>query len=161
LAVTNGRLYGTGYNGGQLGGVFRYEGGTNWTNFGAPPGVDQTYSFAFHNGEMHVGTWKEGKVFRCAGSNSYSDAGRLGAELEVVAMRQGRRLQLFVDGRRVATSTEFNPADFDLTNHEPLKIGFGAHDYFNGRLSDLRIYRRALTAGEVSRLSSRRAVAGD
>ncbi len=240
LAVANGRLYGTGYNGGQLGGVFRYKGGTHWTNFGAPPGVDQTYSFAFHNGEMHVGTWKEGKVFRCAGAGDFDDAGRLGAELEVmgmavyngklyagtlplaqvyrhdggtnwtltgrldfteteyrrawsmavyqgrlfcgvlpsghihaleagkavtydqelgagwrhvVAMRQGGRLKLFVDGRLVATSTAFSPADFDLTNLEPLKIGLGAHDYFNGCLSDLRIYQRALAAGEVRRLS--------
>jgi hypothetical protein len=239
LAVSNGRLYGTGYNGGQLGGVFRYEGGTNWTNFGAPPGVDQTYSFAFHNGEMHVGTWKEGKVFRYTGPNSYSDAGRLGQELEVmgmavyngklyagtlplaqvyrldggsnwtltgrldftdteyrrawsmavyqgklfcgtlpsghvhaleagkavtydqelsagrrhlVAMRHDKRLKLYVDGRLVATSSKFNPADFDIANREPLKIGFGAHDYFNGSLSDLRIYRRALTDGEVKRL---------
>lgn len=246
LAVANDRLYGTGYNGGQLGGVFRYEAGTNWTNFGAPPGVDQTYSFAFHNGEMHVGTWKEGKVFRYTGPNTYRDAGRLGAELEVmgmavyngklyagtlplaqvyrhdggtnwtltgrldftdteyrrawsmavyqgqlfcgvlpsghvhaleagkavtydhelgagwrhlVAMRHGQRLKLYVDGQLVATSTEFSPADFDLANHEPLKIGFGAHDYFNGSLSDLRVYRRALATGEVRRISSRRAVA--
>lgn len=240
MAVSNGRLYGTGYNGGQLGGVFEYNGGTNWTNFGAPPNVDQTYSFAFHNGQMHVGTWKEGKVFRYTGPNAYSDAGRLGQELEVmgmavyngklyggtlplaqvyrldgrtnwtstgrldftdteyrrawsmavyqgrlfcgllpsghvhaleagkavtydhelgagwrhlVAMRQAKRVKLYVDGRRVATSTEFNPAGFDIANREPLKIGFGAHDYFNGSLSDLRIYRRALTDAEVKRLA--------
>ncbi len=245
LAVSNGRLYGTGYNGGQLGGVFRYEGGTNWTNFGAPPGVDQTYSFGFHNGEMHVGTWKEGKVFRYNQTGAYSDAGRLGAELEVmgtavyngklyagtlplaqvyrhdggtnwaltgrldftdteyrrawsmavyrgrlfcgtlpsghvhsleagkavtydhelgagwrhlIAMRHDRRLKLYVDGRFVAASTEFSPTDFDITNHEPLKIGFGAHDYFHGAMRDLRIYRRALTEAEVKRLSRSDAV---
>lgn len=242
LTVSNGKLYGTGYNGGQLGGVFRYEDGTNWTNFGAPPAVDQTYSFAFHNGEMHVGTWKEGRVYRYSGPHSYADAGRLGAELEVmglavyngklyggtlplaqvyrhdggtnwtptgrldftdteyrrawsmavyrgrlfcgvlpsghvhaleagkavtydhelgagwqhlVAMRQGRRLKLYVAGRLVATSTEFTPADYDIANGEPLKIGFGAHDYFNGSLGDLRIYQRALTDVEIERLSKR------
>jgi hypothetical protein len=48
--------------------------------------VDQTYSFAFHNGEMHVGTWFEGKVYRYTGPNSYSDAGRLGQELEVMGL---------------------------------------------------------------------------
>lgn len=58
ITVANDHLFASGYNGGVLGGVFRYDGGTNWTNFGAPPNVDQTYSFAFHRGAMHTGTWK-------------------------------------------------------------------------------------------------------
>jgi len=44
--------------------------------------VDQTYSFAFHRGVMHTGTWKEGKVFRYLGPNQWEDTGRLGSELE-------------------------------------------------------------------------------
>ena len=49
--------------------------------------------------------------------------------------------------------SELNPTEFDIANREPLKIGFGAHDYFNGSLSDLRIYQRALTDAEVKRLN--------
>lgn len=86
LTVANGHLFASGYNGGQLGGVFRYDGGTNWTNFGAPPNVDQTYSFAVHRGVMHTGTWKEAKVFRYLGPNHWEDTGRLGSELEVMGL---------------------------------------------------------------------------
>jgi hypothetical protein len=86
LTVANGQLFGSGYNGGQLGGVFRYDGGTNWTNWGAPAKVDQTYSFAFHRGVMHTGTWQEGKVFRYLGPNQWEDTGRLGNELEVMGL---------------------------------------------------------------------------
>lgn len=86
IAVANGNLFASGYNGGALGGVFRYDGGTNWTNFGAPPNVDQTYSFAFHRGAMHTGTWKEAKVFRYLGPNQWEDTGRLGNELEVMGL---------------------------------------------------------------------------
>lgn len=86
LTVANGQLFASGYNGGALGGAFRYDGGTNWTNFGAPPNVDQTYSFAFHRGAMHTGTWKEGKVFRYLGPNHWEGAGRLGNELEIMGL---------------------------------------------------------------------------
>lgn len=238
LTVANGRLFGSGYSGGQLGGVFRYDGGTNWSNWGAPPNVDQTYSFVFHRGEMHTGTWKEGKVFRYLGPNQWEDAGRLGGETEVMclalfngklyggtlplaqvyrcdgagwaltgqlddsdvvyrrawsmavyggrlfcgtlpagrvraleagvaashdfelapgwrhvaAVRGGNRLRLFVDGKRAATSAPFDPPRFDLTANVPLKIGFGEHDYFHGRLRDVRLYGRALSDRQVSRL---------
>jgi len=238
LTAADGNLFASGYNGGALGGVFRYDGGTNWTNFGAPPNVDQTYSFAFHQGAMHTGTWKEGKVFRYLGPNRWEDAGRLGNELEVmglslfngklyggtlplaqvyrrddagwtltgrldfseveyrrawsmavyqgrlfcgtlpsghvhaleagvavshdfelapgwrhvVAERAGNRLRLFVDGKRVAESSPFEPARFDLTASTPLKIGFGEHDYFHGTLRDVRLLGRALSDREVQQL---------
>ena len=238
ITVANGKLFASGYNGGTLGGVFRYDGGTNWTNFGAPPNVDQTYSFAIHRGAMHTGTWKEAKVFRYRGPNQWEDTGRLGNELEVmglamfngklyggtlplaqvyrldvtgwtltgrldfsdveyrrawcmavyqgrlycgtlpsghvhaldagiavshdhelppgwrhvVAARAGNRLRLFVDGNRVVESAPFDPTRFNITVNGPLKIGFGEHDYFHGRLRDLRLYGRALSEGEVKRL---------
>lgn len=238
ITVANDRLFASGYNGGALGGVFRYEGGTNWSNWGAPPNVDQTYSFAFQRGTMHTGTWREGKVFRYLGPNQWEDAGRLGDELEVmglamfngklyggtlplaqvyrqdaagwtltgrldfsdvvyrrawsmavyqgrlycgtlpsghvhaleagvatshdaelepgwrhvVAMRQGNHLGLFVDGKRVAESPSFDPARFNLAAGAPLRIGFGEHDYFHGRLREVRLYGRALSDREVQRL---------
>jgi concanavalin A-like lectin/glucanase superfamily protein len=93
---------------------------------------------------------RDGKVFRYTGPDSYTHSGGLGVGWRhLVAMRKGRRLKLCVDGRLVATSTEFNLADFDIANRERLKIGFGAHDYFNGSLSNLRIYRRAWTDAGV------------
>lgn len=238
LTVADGALFAAGYNGGPLGGVFRYDGGTNWTNYGAPPNVDQTYSFAVYRGRLHTGTWKEGKVFGYCGPNHWQDTGRLGEELEVMglalfngklyggtlpraqvyrlddagwtltgrldfseveyrrawsmavyqgrlycgtlpsgrvhaltagvavshdtelapgwrhiaAVRAGPRLQLFVDGRRVAESGPFDPARFDLTPEVPLKIGFGEHAHFQGLLREVRLYRRALSEREIRRV---------
>jgi len=50
------------------------------------------------------------------------------------------------------TSTAFDPAQYDLANDEPLRVGFGAHDYFNGSMCDVRMYRRALTETEIAGL---------
>ena len=67
-------------------------------------------------------------------------------------MKTKDRLQIYLDGKRVAQSTPFNPGQYDLRTKQPLKIGFGQHDYFNGKMRDVRLYNRALTPVEVARL---------
>jgi hypothetical protein len=42
---------------------------------------------------------------------------------------------------------------YDLSNRVPLTIGFGQHDYFKGKLRDLRMYGRALTDAEIRELA--------
>ncbi len=86
LTPYNGSLYATGYDGGELGGVFRYEGDQKWTKCGVPGKTTQTYSFAFLEGRMHVGTWPEGKVYRYETDGEWIDCGRLGEEQEVMGM---------------------------------------------------------------------------
>lgn len=86
IAPHNGKLYGSGYDGGNLGGVFRYEGDSKWTNCGVPGKTDQTYSFANHWGDLYVGTWPEGKVHRYIDDGNWEDRGRLGEEMEVMGM---------------------------------------------------------------------------
>jgi hypothetical protein len=86
LSVFDGHLYGAGNEGEGRGGVYRYEGGTEWSSAGHQEGVNQVYSFAVHNGRIHVGTWPEGKVFRDDGEPMWTSVGRLGEELEVMAM---------------------------------------------------------------------------
>ncbi len=73
--------------------------------------------------------------------------------VHLTAVRAADELRLYVNGRRVATSAKFAAEDYDLTNDSPLKIGFGAHDYFNGKLQNVRVYRRALEDEEVERLA--------
>ena len=46
----------------------------------------------------------------------------------------------------------FNPGQYDLSTKQPLKIGFGQHDYFNGKMRDVRLYNRALSPIEVARV---------
>src|SRR5262249_54951996 len=69
------------------------------------------------------------------------------------APRQGPRLRFVVDGKPVASSAAFEPADYDLSCDQPVRIGFGPIDYFHGSLRDLRVYNRALTNEEVARLA--------
>jgi hypothetical protein len=61
-------------------------------------------------------------------------------------------LRLYVDGNLVAVSSAFDPAGFDISNDQPLNIGFGAQDHFKGSISDLRIYNRALNDAEMGAL---------
>jgi hypothetical protein len=86
IAPYNGKLYGTGYDAGDNGGLYRYEGEGAWSNYGPPPMVEQTYSFAFPYGDMVVGTWPEAKVWRMRGPRQWEDLGRLGLEQEVMGM---------------------------------------------------------------------------
>lgn len=81
LAVFNGYLWATSYDGGR---VYRYDGDA-WKDFGQLGDNTQTYSFAVHRGRLCVGTWPSGKVFRLS-DGRWEDLGRLGNELEVMGM---------------------------------------------------------------------------
>ena len=73
--------------------------------------------------------------------------------MHLAAVKGADRLKLYLDGKLVATSERFSE-DYDLSNTEPWKIGFGPHDYFNGSLRDVRVYRGALSEGAVAKLAS-------
>ena len=72
----------------------------------------------------------------------------------LTAIRRGDRLELYVDGRLAASSATFTPADYELITDSPLRIGFGEVDSFSGRIREVRLYHRALTAGEIQRLAA-------
>jgi hypothetical protein len=59
-----------------------------------------------------------------------------------------------VDGKLAATSSTLDPAAYDLTSNNPLQIGFGEVDFFSGKIQDVKLYGRALTAGEVEHLAT-------
>ena len=71
------------------------------------------------------------------------------------AVRDAGQLRLYVNGKEVAKSAKFDPRDYDLSNTQPLRIGNGTVDSFNGKLSDVRLYGRALTAEELADLAKR------
>lgn len=56
-------------------------------------------------------------------------------------------------GRPVAESTAFAQEDYDLTNRQPLRIGAGAQDYFDGSLADVRLCRGALSDDQIKSLA--------
>ena len=82
FTVYRDRLY-TLVNGGP---VLRYEGGTEWTDYGCPETSTQTYSAVTFKGELYVGTWPQGEVYRYDGNTTWTCLGRTGYEREIMAM---------------------------------------------------------------------------
>jgi hypothetical protein len=76
----------------------------------------------------------------------------------VAATRAGNAVRIFVDGQQVAEKIDMESTPIELTNQEALQIGFGPNDHFKGRLSDVRFYRRALTAHEVAAMAKEFAI---
>lgn len=84
MTVFNDQLFATSYD---LGHVYRFDGKT-WTDCGQVGDEinTQTYSFAVYQGQLYVGTWRSGKVFRYVRDQEWQDVGQLGNELEVMGM---------------------------------------------------------------------------
>jgi hypothetical protein len=96
-----------------------------------------------------------GKVFSMEAGKVASFDDDLGPGWKhLVAMRGGGRLNLFVDGKRVAESSPFDQAAYDVSTNQPLRLGFGQTEYFAGKISDLRIYNRTLSDQEIHQLAS-------
>ena len=93
------------------------------------------------------------RVFFEAGKSATCDRELAPGWRHVAALKAGGVLKLYVDGQCVATSTSFKPADYDLSNAVPLRIGFGQHDYFCGRMRDVRLYNRAISEEEIRALA--------
>ncbi len=159
LAVYNGKMYvGTL----PLAEVHRYEGGTRWTRLAQ---LDRTpevkyrraWSMAVFQGKLFCGTLPSGRVYAMeAGRNATYDHPWPAGWRHIAAVREGGRLRLYAGGRQVAVSTPFAPRDYDLSVRGPLLLGSGDHQPFRGRLRDIRLYSRALSAREITALAAQR-----
>jgi hypothetical protein len=138
--------------------VYRYD-ERKWTTVGR---VDLTpdvryrraWTMAVYQGRLFVGALPSGHVQSIEfGRNVTYDYALPTGWVHLTAVRAVDELRLYINGNRVATSAKFTAEDYNLTNDSPLKIGFGAHDYFNGKLQDVRVYRRALEDREVKLLT--------
>lgn len=155
MAVYNGKLYAGTL---PLAEVYRYDGPNNWVSTGR---VDTTpdvryrraWVTAVYDGKLFCGALPSGHVMSLeAGKSVTHDRALSSGWHHLVAVKDRTRLRLYIDGKQVAESTEFDPSEYNLSNDRPLKIGFGQHDYFNGRMKDLRIYSRALSPDDVLRV---------
>ncbi len=157
VAVYNGKLYAGTL---PLGAVFRYDGPNQWTLTGqldATPAVTyrRVWSMAVFQGRLFAGTLPSGRVLSLeAGKCVTYDRELPSGWRHIVAVKAGGLLKLYVDGQCVARSSPFDPADYDLSTKSPLRIGFGQHDYFHGRIRDLRFYQRSLGDQEIRSLVS-------
>lgn len=168
LLVYNGKMYCGSLPNAE---VYRYDAQTiadadaqlpnAWTKIGQ---VDHTenvkyrraWSMAIYQGRLFVGCLPSGRVLSIeAGKNVTLDRAFPDGWHHVVAMRQADRLKLFVDGECVAESSPLD-FDYDLSTQQPLRIGFGAQDYYEGAMYDVRIYRGALPQQQIKQLAQRR-----
>jgi hypothetical protein len=156
LVVYNGKMYAGTLPSGE---VYRYDDGTSWTKFARldfTPDVRyrRVWSMAVFRGRLFAGTLPSGRVHSVeVGRNATYDTALQPGWRHIAAVKGKDRLTLYIDGKPVARSAVFKPSDYDLSTAAPLRIGFGPHDYFHGRMSDLRIYSRALSDAEVRKLS--------
>ena len=156
MAIYNGKLYAGTL---PMADVYRYDGEKIWAYTG---GLDRSHNFLLrrawsmcvHDGKLFCGTLPSGHVYSLeAGKLVSYDRVLEGGWRHLAVVREGGHLVIYVDGKSVARSSEFNRGDYDITNDRPLLIGFGQHDYFKGLMSDLRIYNRAVTKEEVAALA--------
>jgi len=140
--------------------VYRYDGQDNWTDTGrldTTPGVRyrRAWSMAVFNGKLYCGVLPSGHVrsLESGKAVTYDKQLRPGWR-HLAAVREKGRLMLYVDGILVAESDAFERGSFELKPGQPLKIGFGQHDYFNGRMKDVRIHNRALDRQQIQNMSS-------
>jgi hypothetical protein len=98
-----------------------------------------------------------GRVFSLQAGQVVSHERDIGGEwTHIAAIRRGRNLELFINGKLSTSSPLREGAAFNVSNDSPLWIGFGAQNYFHGTLSDLRWYGGALSAEDVRQLANRR-----
>jgi hypothetical protein len=155
LMVYNGKMYGGTL---PLAEVYRFD-DPAWVNIGRldfTPNVvyRRAWSMAVFQGRLFVGTLPSGHVHSIEiGRNVTYDHELPAGWVHLAAVRDTDHLRLHVNGTLVAKSTQFKAEKLDLSNDEPLQIGFGAHDHFNGKLSDVRMYDRALSIDEIEQLA--------
>ena len=90
-----------------------------------------------------------GKVFSCQTGSCVSVDRDLGSGWkQVAAVRRGKELQLFVDGEQVASAMS-DGTPLDMSSDAPIRIGFGPQGYFDGKIRDVKLYDRALSAGRI------------
>jgi hypothetical protein len=136
--------------------VFRLD-GTRFTLTGtldrSAAALRRVWAMAVYQGHLYAGTLPSGRVLSFeAGKLATSDEPLPGGWHHLAAVRDGGRLKLYLDGEAVAWSAPFHPHDYDVDNAQPLRIGYGAYEYFDGWLSDVRLYRGALSTREVDAL---------
>lgn len=156
LVVHNGAMYvGTL----PLAQVYRYQGKQDWSLLKQLDTTEsvkyrRVWTVAQHAGRAIWSTLPSGHIWAMETGKCVTHDRELPAGWHhVAAVKQGNRLRLYVDGQRVAESTEFDPSGMNLSNTQPLQIGAGSGDFFNGRLRDVRIYGSGLTDADVAELA--------
>lgn len=156
MLVHNGRLLGGTL---PLAEVYQYEGGTTWKRLAqldTTPDVKyrRAWTMAEHDGRVFCSTLPSGTIHSFAAGEQVQwghtfPTGRH----HVVAVKTSTALELYLDGKLVATREAPDLFGYDLSTEAPLRLGDGVNGPFAGKVSDLRIYQHRLSADEIAALS--------
>ena len=140
--------------------VYRYDGDDDWALLGAlddTPDVRyrRAASMVVFRGELFVGTLPSGHVHSLrAGAVATWDRSLPAGWHHLAGVRSGRTIALFLDGVAVATGPEDGPGRaFERGPDVPLVIGGGTRAGFEGDLTAVRLWDRALDADEIRGLA--------
>lgn len=155
VSVFNGHLYGGTLPGGY---VYRYRGGTEWERIGVleEPNAEIDYrrvwTMAVHRGRLFAGTLPGGKVWSLENDPLATGDETLGDGWHKVAVTfDSGKLALYVDGKPVSQAEDVSQGGLTpLQAAVPFMLGRGPQSVFSGRLRELELYDRALTAEEIA-----------
>lgn len=175
LTMHNGKLYAGVLPKAQ---VYRYEHDGHWTLLGSLagrldfdqavlPSWSRVVSLTSFQGRLFAATGTcqartidldpdltNGRVLACQTGQVVSHEYDLADEwTHIAAVRAGKQLRLYVNGTLSAESHAPAGQSFELTNVEPLRIGYGPQGAFSGAMKDIRLYAGALTADEAAQLA--------
>jgi hypothetical protein len=135
--------------------VYEFDGRSRWkhlTRLDHTPDVRyrRAWTMAEYGGQVFCSTLPSGRIYSWrAGRIAMADKALPSGWHHVAAVRSGGSLKIFLDGKLTGGESGFDAAHYDLSNNLPLRIGVGPNDYFTGRLSDIKLYGRALSAVDV------------
>jgi hypothetical protein len=138
--------------------VYSYEGHQQWKRWrqlDTTPDVRyrRAWTMAEHQGRVYCSTLPSGHVHAFEFGHNVTWSGmKPSAWQHLAAVRRGARLELYVDGQRVATSRALAAA-IDLDRPWPMRIGAGMNHGFRGELADVRLYGRSLSPEELAFLA--------
>ncbi|MFG0331849.1 MAG: LamG-like jellyroll fold domain-containing protein [Maioricimonas sp. JB049] len=139
--------------------VYEFDGDSTWkrlTQLDDTPQVQyrRAWTMAEHGGRVFCSTLPSGHIYSWrAGRVAMSGTALTPEWHHVAAIRTGSTIALYVDGALAAREEADEIGDFDLDCEKPIRIGAGPNDFFKGRLSDVRLYGRALSAAEIRKLA--------
>ncbi len=140
--------------------MYEFEGGSSWrrlTRLDHTPDVTyrRAWTMAEHDGQVFCSTLPSGRIYAfSAGQQTAWGHTLSSAWHHVAATKSAGRLTLHVNGEMVAQTPVFDAANQALDSEAPLRIGTGVNGLLNGRLADVRIYRRALERAEIEALAA-------
>ena len=108
---------------------------------------------AVHNGKLFVGALPSGKVFSMEAGLVCSDSSEMRAGWQhISAVRDVDKLSLYINGELRSQSA--SRRNFDLSNNNSLRLGFGEYDYFTGNMKEVVFFDTALGANEIKAIHS-------